>query len=160
VRPNASVQRKCLHCNHLYDEAEMLFGVKRCPICWWAEDFVYVDRHGEEVNYESGRTRAKIDYDIRVIYQDTGCQYHSLCQSCPFEVCLEDLPYAERMEIIAKSRQEVIEKRNKPFEALMMYDRGMSPEHIAEVLGAKQTTVSFWLSKRRKFEARMQKVTA
>lgn len=48
MRPNATVQRKCLWCGHIYDESDMLFGIVRCPSdrCWMPEKFIYIDAAG------------------------------------------------------------------------------------------------------------------
>jgi hypothetical protein len=63
------------------------------------------------------------------IYQDTGCELHSACLTCPFEVCRHDL-HTERADMVVRRQM-----------TLKLTGEGMTAKEIALRLGISYTAV-------------------
>jgi len=153
MNPKSTVRKKCLECGYIYDDAEMMFGIKRCPNdqCFKVERFVYVDANGKEKpQYAPHESSAD---------KDEACLYASLYLDVPREIltCTNDCPFKpDCVDWLDKPRlshlKRLFVKMSKIKMTYNMRDKNILVRNIADVLEVPVDTVSFWLSRRRYYE--------
>ena len=155
MRPNSSVQKKCSWCGALYDECDMMFGVSRCPECFYGEKFIYVDRQGKPMPDYKPHSNGNGDADYRND-KDDGCKIALLwfgrpvtCHTeCPFKPdCLEYLSVSRRAMIT-----KLLNKRDQIEKAYRLYDLHEPIRAIAREVKAPRSTIDNWIKRRSDYE--------
>jgi len=158
MNANAKIRRKCLECGIIYDDADMIFGIKKCPSCFSAENFKYVDRYGREVViYEA---RPIICEEIQENFDDVGCNMASVFLKVPATIisCTQDCPFQpDCVEWLGPHQRTVLSRifnhREKIKAVLNMVDKNISQSIIRDVVHISSATLYKWRNERSKYEA-------
>jgi len=76
--------------------------------------------------------KPRIPKDTYAHYQDKGCLFFPSCLSCPYELCLWELPHNQRPRLSAIRHRHI----------LLLRSSGNTHTAIAHILGISRRTVA------------------
>jgi hypothetical protein len=155
MRQIAVVQKKCLRCGHIYENCDMIFGVHKCPKCFRAENFEYVDQHGRAMPDFTPHKLFDGDADYRDD-RDDGCKLATLwfgtevkcVEQCPFKPdCAEWLGKSHRAIIV-----KILKRRAYIKTVYLLFDLGMRDGEIVKLTNLSRGVVAWWKVRRGCYE--------
>lgn len=153
-------RRRCKRCKLVYHYAFHFAGIPRCPRCWGYEFecIEYIDSKGNVIDCEPYKPIAEPIPCIGL--KDKGCDIatdflgrKSKCtDNCPYQKCLDELPFNDR---------EYIKQWRMMLRVYKLTDKGLCILRITRSTGLAREVISEWLERRDYFESFIkQPVTA